>query len=83
MDENATSYKVSDLSPYTTYTFSVSATTKAGAGPPIIVSSTTSRRAQGEVLCFVFFTYITCLITTPQYQISFSYHVYAQTLTKL
>ena len=41
MDGNATSYKVSKLRPYTTYTFSVSAMTEAGAGPPIIVSSTT------------------------------------------
>ena len=41
MDGNATSYEVSDLSPYTTYTFSVSAMTEAGAGPPISVSSTT------------------------------------------
>ena len=41
MDGNATSYDVSKLRPYTTYTFSVSAITEAGAGPPIIVSSTT------------------------------------------
>ena len=41
MDGNVISYEVSDLSPYTTYTFSVSAMTEAGAGPPIIVSSTT------------------------------------------
>ena len=41
MDGNATSYEVSYLRPYTTYTFSVSAITEAGAGPPIIVSSTT------------------------------------------
>ena len=38
---NATSYEVSDLRPYTTYTFSVSALTEAGTGPPISVSSTT------------------------------------------
>ena len=41
MDGNATSYEVSNLRPYTTYTFSVSAMTEAGAGPPIIISSTT------------------------------------------
>ena len=41
MDGNATSYKVSDLRPYTTYTFSVSAMTEAGAGPPISIPSTT------------------------------------------
>ena len=41
MDGNATSYEVSDLRPYTTYTFGVSAMTEAGAGPPIFVSSTT------------------------------------------
>jgi hypothetical protein len=39
MDGNA--YEVSDLRPYTTYTFSVSAMTEAGIGPPIIVFSTT------------------------------------------
>ena len=43
MDGNATSYEVSDLRPYTTYTFGVSAMTEAGTGPPIIVSSTTPR----------------------------------------
>ena len=42
MNGNTTSYEVSGLRPYTTYTFSVSAITKAGAGPPIIISSTTS-----------------------------------------
>ena len=41
MDGNATSYEVSGLRPYTTYTFSVSAMTEAGTGPPIIASSTT------------------------------------------
>ena len=42
MDGNATSCEVSGLKPYTTYTFCVSAMTEAGAGPPIIVTSTTS-----------------------------------------
>ena len=51
MDGNATSYEVSDLRPYTTYTFSVSAVTEAGTGPPIIVSSTTPQG--GKVLCFL------------------------------
>ena len=41
MDGNATSYKVSDLRPYTTYIFRISAITEAGAGPPIHISSTT------------------------------------------
>ena len=41
MDGNATSHEVSKLRPYTTYIFRVSAITEAGAGPPIIVSSTT------------------------------------------
>ena len=41
MDGNATSCEVSDLRPYTTYIFSVSAMTEAGAGPPIVISSTT------------------------------------------
>ena len=51
MDANATSYEVSDLKPYTTYTFSVSATTKAGTGPAISVSSTTLQG--GEALQYV------------------------------
>jgi hypothetical protein len=41
MDRNATSYEVSDLRPYTTYTFSVSAMTEAGTGPAIRISSAT------------------------------------------
>ena len=41
MDGNATSFEVSDLRPYTTYTFSVSAMTEAGTGPAISASSTT------------------------------------------
>jgi hypothetical protein len=49
MDGNTTSYEVSDLRPYTTYTFSVSAMTKAGTGPPIVVSSSTPQG--GEILC--------------------------------
>ena len=48
MDGNATSYEVSDLRPFTKYTFSVSAMTKAGTGPAISVSSTTPRG--GKVL---------------------------------
>ena len=51
MDGNATSCEVSDLKLYTTYTFSVSAMTEAGAGPPIIVSSTTPQG--GEILCLL------------------------------
>jgi hypothetical protein len=51
MDGNTTSYEVSDLWPYTIYTFGVSAMTEAGIGPPIIVSSTTPQ--EGRVLCFV------------------------------
>ena len=39
MDGSATSYEVSDLRPYTTYTFSVSAMTEAGTGPPISIFS--------------------------------------------
>ena len=41
MDGNATSFEVSDLKPYTTYTFSVSAITKIGTGLAKSVSSTT------------------------------------------
>ena len=41
MDGNATSYEVSDLRPYTTYTLSVSAMTETGTGPPISISSAT------------------------------------------
>ena len=52
MDRNATSYEVSDLRLYTTYTFSVSAMTEAGAGPPIIVSSTTPQG--GKILIVLY-----------------------------
>jgi hypothetical protein len=48
MDGNATSYEISDLRPYTTYIFSVSAITKAGTGLAKSVSSTTPEG--GEVL---------------------------------
>ena len=48
MDGNATSYEVSKLRLHTTYTFSVSAMTEAGAGPPIIITSTTPQR--GKIL---------------------------------
>ena len=41
MDGNATSFEVSNLRPYTSYTFSVSAVTEAGTGPAISASSTT------------------------------------------
>jgi hypothetical protein len=44
MDGNTTSYEVSDLRPNIAYTFSVSAMTEAGAGPPIIISSTTPQQ---------------------------------------
>ena len=54
MDGNATSYEVSDLRLYTTYTFSVSAMTEAGTGPPTIVSSTTSQG--GEVLIVLYYS---------------------------
>ena len=50
MDGNTTSYEVSDLRPYTTYTFSVSAMTEAGAGPSIRISSTTPQG--GKLLKF-------------------------------
>ena len=48
MDGNATSFEVSNLKPYTTYTFSVSAVTKIGTGLAKSVSSTTPQA--GEVL---------------------------------
>ena len=50
MDENATSYEVSDLRPYTTYTFSVRTMieTYVHAAPAISVSSTTPQG--GEAL---------------------------------
>ena len=48
MDANATSFEVSDLKPYTTYTFSVSAITEIGTGLARSVSSTTPQG--GEVL---------------------------------
>ena len=46
MDESATSYEVSGLRPYITYTFSVSVMTEAGAGPPISISSTTPQEGK-------------------------------------
>ena len=50
IDGNATSYEVSDLRPYTTYTFGVSAITEAGAGPTISIFSTTPQG--GKILCW-------------------------------
>ena len=49
MDRNATSYEVSDLKPYTAYSFCVSAMIEAGAGPSIRISSVTPQG--GWVLC--------------------------------
>ena len=49
MDANATSHEVSDLRPYTKYTFSVSAMTEVGTGPAKSVSSITPQG--GEGLC--------------------------------
>ena len=48
MDGNATACEVSDLKPYTTYTFSISAVTKVGIGLAKSVSSSTPQG--GEVL---------------------------------
>ena len=48
MDGNATSYEVSDLEPFITYIFSVSAMTKAGTGPALSVPSVTPQG--GEAL---------------------------------
>ena len=48
MNAAATSFEVSGLQPYTTYTFSVSAVTKVGTGLAKSVSSTTPQG--GEVL---------------------------------
>ena len=48
MDANATSFEVSNLKPYTRYTFSVSALTKIGTGLAKSVSSITPEG--GEVL---------------------------------
>ena len=50
MDGNATCYEVSNLKPYTTYTFSVSAITKIGTGLAKSISSATPQG--GEVLHF-------------------------------
>ena len=49
IDGNATSYEVSNLRPYTKYTFSVRAMTEAGTGSAISVSSVTPQG--GEGLC--------------------------------
>ena len=51
MDGNATSFEVSDLKPYTTYTFSVSAITKIDTGLAKSISSTTPQG--GEILHFM------------------------------
>jgi hypothetical protein len=51
MDGNATSYEVSDLRPYTTYTFSVSAITKIGTGLTKKISSTTPEGGEVFTLC--------------------------------
>ena len=51
MDGSATSFEVSDLKPYTTYTFSVSAITEIGTGLAKSISSTTPQG--GEVLHFM------------------------------
>ena len=48
MNTTATSFEVSDLQPYATYTFSVSAVTKIGTGLAKRVSSTTPQG--GEIL---------------------------------
>jgi hypothetical protein len=48
MNGNATSYEVSDLRLYTTYTFSISAMTEAGTGPAISIVTTTPQG--GEIL---------------------------------
>ena len=50
MDGNATSFEVSGLKPYTTYTFSVSAITKIDTGLAKSVSSTTPQG--GEIVYF-------------------------------
>lgn len=48
MDSNSTSFEVSDLKPFTSYTFSVFAKTRAGSGPVASISSTTPE--EGESL---------------------------------
>ena len=53
MDATATSVEVSDLKPYTTYTFSVSPMIKAGTGPAISASSTTPQG--GEALRYNYY----------------------------
>ena len=47
MDGNATSYEISNLRPYTEYTFSVSAMTETGTGPARTVSSITPEGGEG------------------------------------
>ena len=47
-DANATSYEVSDLRPYSKYTFSVSAMTEVGTGPAKSVSSITPQGGEGS-----------------------------------
>ena len=54
MDASTTSFEVSDLRPYTTYTFSVCAITKAGSGLAIGVSSTTPQGGEAGLIIVTF-----------------------------
>ena len=45
-DRNAASVTVSDLKPHTSYTFSVSATTKTGNGPIATITSTIPKEGE-------------------------------------
>ena len=65
MDGNATSYEVSGLRPYTTYTFSICAMTEMGTGPAISITSTTPQGGELFMLdCTAIANSYSCTHTT-------------------
>ena len=52
VDKDATSAEISNLNPFTKYTFSVSAKTKAGSGPAATIASRTPEACK-TWLCFL------------------------------
>ena len=47
-DPNATTVEVPSLKPFTSYTFKISAMTKAGTGPVATISSTTPEEGEAQ-----------------------------------
>ena len=52
-DANITSVEIPDLKPFTSYTFKVSAMTKAGTGPAVTIISTTPEGGNTSILCML------------------------------